>query len=607
MPAGLMRFFGKSTRTQLIVLGLALTVLGAIGAFGVMFLPNETPASLISSPDKGQYYTWQATWAMLGFFIVLMTGLLLLGTALTGLPFVHMAKYHTGVFYVSIFSLVLIPTALALKSAGALMGDAAADTVFAETLSGDTFTSPAGLLGLVVGLVVLGLSVVIILLNLLHLGKVAYRPSLVKGGAVMGVVLTLVLVLTYTFAPMMVALQFDHADGRQGAVGFEEFPPQDVTYVPGWLGWLSDAEYRSTYGSMANWLGFSSFMILIAIVLSVLGFIGLALYSANDRGPNTLNLSLTPLASIFLVVLALLFYIAYSGALDQVAERLNVSSEVTKITYGSGTMYVAFVMMLVAIGAGVGYALTLKDWLTVTFKGKKVADPISMDSLVDPPTGLPSPPTGWPADWSRMSISNMAVVAVAVLLVLAGTIGGGWVKGKESTSSDFVPTGDGEVVVLDELSDKQRPFPFNDTAAEGANRSILWQPDGVWFIKRMELYVSWDDETPRFRHENMPDVFEGTIAAGTGESIVQTGQSTTTTLHGELRCSIEFDKYILMTSVPGLDLPEEVVRSNITVTIRCTDAGDQVPIGTGFLTFPDDGNSFSATLTVDYKLYQRQS
>ena len=31
MPAGLMKIFGKTTKTQLIALGLALTVLGAVG------------------------------------------------------------------------------------------------------------------------------------------------------------------------------------------------------------------------------------------------------------------------------------------------------------------------------------------------------------------------------------------------------------------------------------------------------------------------------------------------------------------------------------------------------------------------------------------------
>jgi len=219
MPAGLMRAFGGTTKTQLLVLGLALTVLGAVGAFGVMFLSNEAPASLISSPAKGDYYWWSAIWAILGFLFVLVTGLLVMGTGLTGLPFVHMARYHTGVFYVTVFSLVIVPTALALKSAGTLIGNATADTIFSESLTGEAYGSPAGLLALFVGLVVLGLSITIIVLNLLHMGKVAYRPGLVKGCAIMGAALTVVLVLTYTVAPMLVALEFDHAEGRQGAVG----------------------------------------------------------------------------------------------------------------------------------------------------------------------------------------------------------------------------------------------------------------------------------------------------------------------------------------------------------------------------------------------------
>ncbi len=607
MPAGLMKIFGKTTKTQLLVLGIAVTVLGAVGAFGVMFLPNETPASLISSPDKADYYTWSAIWAIIGFLFVMMAGLLLMGTALTGLPFVHMAKYHTGVFYVAFFSLIIIPTALALKSAGALMGNAMADTMFAEGLTGEVYSSPAGSLALIVGLVLLGLSVAIIIMNLLHMGKVAYRPGLVKGAAVMGTVLAIVLVLSYTIIPMAVALEFDHTEGRQGAVGFEEFPPQDVTYVPGWLGWLSDGEFRSTYGSMSTWLGMMSLMVFLAIVISIFGFIGLALYSANDRGPNVFNLTVTPLASIFLIVLALLFYWAYLGAVDQIAERLNVDSEVTKIEYMTGNMSIALVMMLAAIGAAAGYAVTLRDWLAPMFSGKRTADPISMESLVDPPTGLPSPPTGWPANWSKMSTANIAVVAVAVLLVLGGIWGGAVVKGKENTSSDFDPTGGDEMVDLNELSDERRSFTFNDYAVEGGSRPFLWQPDGIWFIKRMELVVTWTDETPYFRHENLPDTFEGKIAASTGEEIVGNGSSSTSTLAGELRCSIEFDNYILMTSVPGLDLPPEIVTADISVNITCTNAGDQVPIGTGFLEFADDGNSFAGTLNVDFKMYERQS
>ena len=36
MPSGLMRVFGGSTKTQLAILGILLTALGAVGAFGVM-------------------------------------------------------------------------------------------------------------------------------------------------------------------------------------------------------------------------------------------------------------------------------------------------------------------------------------------------------------------------------------------------------------------------------------------------------------------------------------------------------------------------------------------------------------------------------------------
>jgi len=237
------------------------------------------------------------------------------------------------------------------------------------------------------------------------------------------------------------------------------------------------------------------------------------------------------------------------------------------------------------------------------FSGKKAVDPISMSSLVDAPTGLPDPPTGWPANWGRMSTANIAIVAVAALLVIAGFASGYYVKGKENTSSDFNPTNNDDLVDLDELSDEQRSFTFSDYAAEGGTRAFLWQPDGIWFIKRMELVVTWTDEEPFFRHENLPDTFQGTINCSNGEGANGEGSSSSTT-QSELRCIVEFDNYILMTSVPGLNLPPEVETADITVNITCVEAGDQVPIGTGFLEFADDGNAFTATLNVDFKQYE---
>jgi hypothetical protein len=604
MAAGLMRIFGKTTKQQLLVLGLTLTVLGAVGAFGVMFLPNEEPASLIDAPDKAGYYTWTAVWAIFAFLMVALAGLLLLGVSLTGLPLVHMAKYHTGVFFVGVFSLILIPTAIITKSGATLIANAMCDTMFAETLTGDVYSSPAGWMALIIGLVVLAISMFVILLNLLSMAKVAYRPSLVKGGAIMGVALTMVLVVTYTAIPLMMALHFDLGHGLQGAVGFEGFEPMDVTYSPSWLGWLSDGEVSSTYGSMSNWLGMMSFMMLLAIIVSIVGFIGLALYSANDRGPNSFTLTVTPVASILFVVLALVFYVGFNSALNQMAERLNVDSEITKLTYMSGNMSIAMVLMIVAIGVGAGYTIALREWLIPMFSGKRASDPISMSSMVDPPTGLMDPPTGWPANWSKMSTMNIAVIVLAVILVIAGFSTGVYVKGKEDTSSDFVPTNSGDTVDLNTLSDEMTSFNFNDYAAEGGIRSFIWQPDGIWFIKRMELVVTWTDETPFFRHENLPDTFVGDFNASTGESASAQGSSSIATLSGELRASIEFDKYILMTSVPGLELPPEIVTADILVNITCTVAGDQVPVGAGFLEFADDGNAFAAILNVEYKQYE---
>ena len=203
-----------------------------------------------------------------------------------------------------------------------------------------------------------------------------------------------------------------------------------------------------------------------------------------------------------------------------------------------------------------------------------------------------------------MYLLDSAIVAVAALLVIAGFASGYYIKGKENTSSDFNATNNADLVDLDELSDEQRSFTFNDAAVEGGTRPFLWQPDGIWFIKRMVLEVKWTDEEPFFRHENLPDTFRGVINSSIGEGAFAEGSSTSTTRAGELRCTVEFDNYILMTSVPGLDLPPEVVTADISVNITCVEAGDQVPIGTGFLEFADDGNTFAATLNVDFKQYE---
>lgn len=603
MPAGLMRVFGKSTKTQLTVLGLVLLVLGAVGTFGVMFLSNETPASIISSPAKGNYYDWVAVWAILAFLFVMVAGLLVVGTALTGLPFVHMAKYHTGVFYTGLFSLLLIPAAIAMRAGSVLQANAMCDTMFAEGITGQVFRSPSGTLALVVGTVVFALSVFVVLVNLLPLSKVSYRPALVKGGSVTALALVVVLISIYAVMPFLIAFQFEYGHGLQGAVGFEEFEPKDVLMAPGWVKWLAEGETSSTYGSMSFWMTLMTWFLFFAIVVTVVGFIGLALYAANDRSPNTFNMALSPLASILFVVMAIVAYIVYSGTISQLAERLNVDSEITRITYMAGNMWVVLVLLLAAMGVAGSYAMSIRSWLSMMTKGTKLVDPISMSSLVDPPTELPTPPTGWPARWDKMSTANIAVVAMAVMLVIVVFPVGIKVKAMEDTSSSFTPGTSNDVVDLDALSDEERSFMFNDYAADGATRAVLWQPDGAWFIKSMELLVTWTDETPFFRHENLPDTFVGAINSSTGEGISGEGSSTTTTLTGELRTHIEFEKYILMTELPGIDLPPAVVKADLYVNITCTEAGDQAPIGAGFLTFTDDGNDFSATLIVRYKAY----
>ncbi len=92
MPAELMRIFGKSTKQQLTIIGVMLLVLGAIGAFGVMALSNEAPASLIVTPAKTDYYAGVSVWAIFAFSLVAMGGMLILGIAFTGLPFVYAAR-----------------------------------------------------------------------------------------------------------------------------------------------------------------------------------------------------------------------------------------------------------------------------------------------------------------------------------------------------------------------------------------------------------------------------------------------------------------------------------------------------------------------------------
>jgi hypothetical protein len=603
MPAGLMRAFGKSTKTQLTVLGIVLLILGAAGTFGVMFLSNETPASLVSATAKGKYYDWVAVWAILAFVFVMVAGLLVVGTALTGLPFVHMAKYHTGVFYTGLFSLLLIPAAMGMRAGSVLRANAMCDTMFADGITDQVYSSPSGTMALVVGTAIFALSVFVVLVNLLHLSKVSYRPALVKGGSVTALALVVVLISTYAVMPFLIVLQFEYGYGLQGAVGFEEFDPKDVQMTPGWVKWLAEGETSSTYGSMSFWLTLMTWFLFFAIVVTVVGFIGLALYAANDRSPNTFNMALSPMASILFVVLAIVAYLGYSGTVGQLAERLNVDSDITKITYMAGNMWVVLVLQLAALGVAGAYAMSIRSWLAMMSKGTKMADPISMNSLVDPPTELPTPPTGWPAKWDKMSTANIAVVAVAVLLVIVVFPVGIKVKAMEDTSTSFTHDSTNDLVDLDSLSDEERSFMYNDYAADGATRAVLWQPDGAWFIKSMELVVTWTDETPFFRHENLPDTFEGAINASTGEGIVGEGSSTTTTLTGELRTHIEFDKYILMTELPGIELPAAVVKGDITVNITCVEAGDQEPIGAGFLTFADDGNDFSATLIVRYKAY----
>jgi len=602
MPAELMRIFGKSTKQQLTIIGMILLVLGAIGAFGVMFLSNETPVSLISTPAKAEFYGGVSVWAIFAFSLVAMGGMLILGIAFTGLPFVYMARYHMGVFYTSVFSLIIIPAALGLRMGTTLRANANADTYFAKDLTGEVYSSSAGFLAIAIGAVLLGICLFVIIINLLHLAKVSYRPGMVTAATVAGIILVTMAVAAYAYSPMMTAVDFKHELGLQGAVGFEEFEPQDVQMPAGWIKWLSAGEYSSTYGSLSSSLSIMALFLFLAIILGVVGFLGMALYSANDRKPAAFNLTITPVATVAFSLLAIIAYMLYSGALADMAERLNVNSEITKLSYLPGNMNIAMIMSVVVLGAGAFYTVTLKDWFKKLGTGKSLTDPLSMVSLVDPPTDLPSPPTGWPARWDRMSTPNYVVVGVAGLLVLSGLIGGIYVKGAEQTSSDFNPSPRDEEILMNDLPDTEVSIPFpEEYINEGSTKNLIWQADGAWFIYNMELIVTWTDESPYPRHTNLPDTFEGTIIASNNESVVSQGSSSTSTLAGEMRISIDFDQYILTNSITGYIMPPDVVEGSVSVNITCVEAQDQVPMGAGLLTFNDDGNTMSATLIVRYK------
>jgi hypothetical protein len=606
MAAGLMRIFGKNTRTQLLVLGVILAVLGAVGGMGVMMWPNEDPASIIENPAKEEYYNAVSFWAILSLFVVAITGILLVGIATTGLPLVHAAKYHMGVFYVSVFSLILIPATIAMRMGGQLLANAMCDTMFVEGIVKQEFSSPAGTFGLLFGAIAMGLAMFVIFLNLMSMAKVAYRPSLVKGGALIGITMAGLIIVTMTVMPFLAAVQFDHELGRQSAVGFESFDPKDVMLTQAWIKYLSKAEYASTYGSMSFWLTMMIWFVFLALLVTIVGFIGLALYSANDRSPSVYSLSMAPIGGLVFSILAAMCYFGFSGTLGDMAERLNVSSEVTRFTYSAGNMWIGLLLLIVVLGLGAFYTMSVRDWIQALSKGNKVADPISMTSLVDPPTDLPPPPTGWPARWDRMSTANYLVIGVVIIVLLAGSGGGIYIKRGEDTSSSINTGQRDEVIDLSRLPDEEVAIPWADYAAEGGSpRPIIWQPTGTWFIKEMELMVQWTDEEPNFRHQNLPDVMEISINSSTGEGDSTTGASTTTTRQGEVRLRVEFDQYILTTDLTGVDLPDGAVEGAINATIACTEAGDQEPTGFGFLTFTDGGNDFTAILRIFYKNYDR--
>jgi hypothetical protein len=285
MAAGIMRLFGKTTKGQFLVIGLVLIVLGIVGAALVLSLPNEDPVSPIISSKKEQYYRSVSLMAVFGLLLVAGMGILLLGVALTGLPLVHAAKYHVGVFYVTFFSLLIIPAAIIMRMGSLLVANAMCDTMFVEAWEGDSFASPAGWVALGIGIAILALALLFVILNVMGLAKVSYKPSTPRKASMVTLVLVILAVVVLTALPFIPVIEFDYQAGLQTAIGFETYEPMDITITQAWLEWLGEGETKSAYGSNAVWLSLMTWMLFLTLVFSIIGFIGIALYGANERRP----------------------------------------------------------------------------------------------------------------------------------------------------------------------------------------------------------------------------------------------------------------------------------------------------------------------------------
>ncbi len=605
MPAGAMRIFGGTTKVQLMVLGVLLMVLGSIGAAMVIALPNEDPNSPKVAPAKDMYFRGVAVWAIIALLTVAVAGIVLVGVAFTSLPLIEASRGHVGVFYVAFSGLLLLPSVVAARMGALLVAEASYDTAFISRFADNSYSSPAGVVALAVGLVVVAIALVVLALNARSLASVAHMTRSVKGSSTMAMLTTIVAVVALVAMPFMPTIQFDYREGRVKAVGYEAFDAQDVSMPAGQVKWMGKGETRSTYGSVAGWLSITTWFLFLALVSCVATFIGLALYSANERSTMVYQLSLMSLGAAALGALALVALLGLNGAIDELARRNNVSSDVTDISYGPGLVLVAMAGLSLAIVAlAATSVLPFKSWLRTMMNGETPSDPISMESFVDPPTGVAPSPVGWPPRWEVMTTANYIVIGVAALVMLAGITSGIYVERAQTEEGGMViDTGETRFEIR-ELSESKQAFSFNDTATEQADaRPLVWLAVGVWFIKSVEVTVQWTDETPVYTFQNQADTFTVYVNTSDGDEKLMQAKNDPNSGRGELKLRMDFDHYILTTEPMGFEVPNDAVQGYINVSVGCVDAGDQKGRA-GLLSLPDSGNSFSAVVTFYFKFYE---
>jgi hypothetical protein len=605
MPAGAMRIFGGTTKAQLMVLGVLLMVLGSIGAAMVIALPNEDPNSPKVAPAKDKYFRGVAVWAIIALLVVAVAGVVLVGVAFTGLPLIDASKGHVGIFYVTFSALLLVPSTVAARMGALLVAEASYDTAFISRFADNSYSSPAGVIALAVGLATAALAMTVLTLNARSLASVAHMARSIRGSSTMAMLTALIAIVALVVMPFMPAIEFDYKEGRVKAIGYEAFDAQDVSMPTGQVKWMGKGETRSTYGSVAGWLSITTWFLFLALVSCVAAFIGMALYSANERSPMVYQLSIMTIGAAAFGALAIVALLGLNGSIGQLAQRNDVSSAVTDISYNSGVVIAVMAGLCVALVALAAMSvLPFKAWLLSMMNGEAPSDPISMESFVDPPTGVPPSPVGWPPNWEVMTTANYAVIGVAVLVMLAGVSSGILVERAQTKEGGMViDTGEAKLD-LRTLPEGEQSFYFNDTATEQVDaRPLVWLAVGVWFIESIEVTVTWTDETPLYSFKNQPDTFSVYVNTTDGDEKLQQGTNDINSGRGEIKLRMDFDMYILTTAPMGFEVPEGAVQGAINVSVGCIDAGDQKG-KIGLLTLPDSGNAFSAVVTLYFKLYE---